>query len=59
VNHWDRHFAFLFSKSGVFSQCAGGKHKEFADRRQLINDKPPAGWLPYPERVPQKEQKEP
>lgn len=58
VNHWDRHFSFLFSKSGVFSQCAGGQHKEFAERRQLTNDKPPADWLPYPEQVPQKEQKE-
>ncbi|MHC6223102.1 DUF4913 domain-containing protein [Arthrobacter sp. MMS24-S77] len=50
VNHWDRHFSFLFSKSGVFSQCAGGQHKEFSDRRRLTNDEPPAGWLPYPER---------
>ncbi|WP_442546166.1 DUF4913 domain-containing protein (plasmid) [Arthrobacter sp. KN11-1C] len=58
VNHWDRHFAFLFSKSGVFSQCAGGNHKEFSDRRRLSNDKLPADWLPYPDRVPQKEQKE-
>lgn len=60
VNHWDRHFAFLFSKSGVFSQCAAGEHKDFTDpdHRQLENESPPASWLPYPDRVPQKKQEE-
>lgn len=58
VNHWDRHVAFLFSREGVFSQCAGDKHKPFSERRRLSNHTPPDGWLPYPERVPKKEQKE-
>lgn len=51
VNHWDRHFAFLFSKSGVFSQCAGGMHKNAADRRKLPYEPPPDSWFPYQDNV--------
>lgn len=56
VNHWDRQFTFLFSKSGVFSQCADGRHKNATDpdHRQLENEAPPATWLLYPDRVPPK-----
>ncbi len=55
VNHWDRHAASLFGKSGVFSQCAGGKHKPTPERRRLANHEPPAGRIPYPERTKRKE----
>lgn len=58
VNHWDRHHPYLFGKSGVFSQCPGGKHKKPTDRNQLDNHPPPADWHPYPEREPQPEHKE-
>ncbi|MDQ4504448.1 DUF4913 domain-containing protein [Sinomonas sp. ASV322] len=58
VNHWDRHYAFLFGHEGVFKQCPGGRHIKAQERGWLAYEAVPDKWLPYPERVQQKEQEE-
>ena len=43
VNHFDRHAAVLFTKSGPFGDC-GTSHVEKGFRRTLACEHPPADW---------------